>query len=59
MGDDEKYFIRKAESSDQEVLLTISRRVINENFRSFMGHEAVDSFLDSGISGNGCSCLFC
>lgn len=45
-----KYFIRQAEESDEAALLALSRIVINRNFRSFMGDEAIDGFLNSGMA---------
>lgn len=40
--------IRKAGESDIGVLQAISRRTISLNYRSFLGDEGVDGFIDSG-----------
>lgn len=44
------YKVRKAINKDKEILIDISRRTINSNFRIFMGDEAVDGYIDSGMA---------
>jgi ribosomal protein S18 acetylase RimI-like enzyme len=42
--------IRKANTADIKTLQEISRRTIKESYRSFLGEEAVTSYIDSGES---------
>lgn len=42
--------IRKAVANDAPVLTQLSRDVINHNFRAFMGDEAVDGYIGSGMA---------
>ncbi len=44
------FTIRKATNNDEECLINLSRKTINSNFRSFMGDEAVDAFINSGMA---------
>jgi GNAT superfamily N-acetyltransferase len=39
--------IRKATASDVEILILLSKKTINANYRPFLGDEAVDGFLGS------------
>ncbi len=45
-----EYTIKKAEPNDLTELTSLSRKTINEFFRPFMGDEAVDMFIDSGMA---------
>jgi GNAT superfamily N-acetyltransferase len=45
-----KYTIRKVTNNDKKTLVSLSRKTINSNFRSFMGDEAVDTFINSGMA---------
>ena len=40
--------IRKAEGNDLPRLQDIARRIIDQSYRSFLGNEGVDWFIDSG-----------
>lgn len=40
--------IRKATKSDIKVLKDLSKKTINANYRTFLGDEPVDAFIDSG-----------
>ena len=42
--------IRKAEGDDLPRLQDIARRTIDQSYRSFLGNEGVDWFIDSGES---------
>lgn len=44
------YNIRKASKNDELTLICLSRKTINHNYRSFLGDEAVDSFINSGMA---------
>lgn len=44
------YNIRSAEKKGKEALMKISCDTINHNFRHFMGDEAVDNFIHSGMA---------
>ncbi len=41
---------RKAQPGDLSTIQDIARRTIDRSYRSFLGDEAVDSFIDSGES---------
>lgn len=45
-----KIEIRCAEKVDIETLKAISRRTISANYRSFLGDEAIDGFIESGAA---------
>ena len=40
--------IRPARMSDAEALIHLSRRTLSNSYRSFLGDDAVDGFLNSG-----------
>jgi len=40
--------VRAAEAADVAILIGLSRRTIGASYRSFLGDEAVDDFIDSG-----------
>ena len=42
--------IRKPKLEDLDTLMTISRKTINASYRSFLGDENVNWFLESGSS---------
>jgi ribosomal protein S18 acetylase RimI-like enzyme len=42
--------IRKAQSGDLPEMQRISREVIDQNYRCFLGDDAVDHFIDSGMA---------
>jgi ribosomal protein S18 acetylase RimI-like enzyme len=42
--------IRTAFASDLSTLIALSRRTISASYRSFLGDQAVDAFLDSGAA---------
>lgn len=42
--------LRKAEQNETAFLQEFSREVINKNYRTFLGDEAVDFFIGSGAS---------
>ena len=43
-----KMQIRKATIADTETLVSLSRRTISKSYRTFLGDEGVDGFIDSG-----------
>lgn len=45
-----EHTIRKVTNNDKKALVSLSRKTINSNFRSFMGDEAVDAFINSGMA---------
>jgi len=48
----EKLKIRKAQSADLSIMQQIARRTIDKCYRSFLGNEGVDWFINSGESDN-------
>ncbi len=45
-----RFLIRRARKEDLSRIQEVARRTIDESYRSFLGDEAVDSFIDSGAS---------
>lgn len=45
-----EYIIRKATDHDKEILILLSRKTISTNFPSFIGNEAVQEFINSGMA---------
>jgi len=45
-----EYTIRKVTNEDKNALMKLSIKTINSNFRPFMGDEAVDTFINSGMA---------
>lgn len=42
--------VKKASKADVELLQMISRKVIDQNYRCFLGAGTVDYFINSGIN---------